>query len=701
MAKPATENIRNVALVGHNGTGKTTLTEAALFAAGAIKKKGTITEKNTVSDFDVDEREKGHSIETAVTHFDFAGKRINWLDCPGLPDFSAGAEQGMAAADLVLIAVNAANGVEVMTRKVWDMAQAMEKPRMFVVTRMDHERAKFDATVAQLKEVFGAAVTPVFIPIDAGVNFKGVVNLLSDISAAPADLQEEAKDAKASLTETAVAADDAVMERYLSDEKIAPEEIARCLTKGLLSGSIVPVVCVSAEKDLGVKELAQVIADQGPSPLQITYRLRKKVHEKPAAKDAEPEAEPAVKPVGFEEKVMTPTVDGPLYALVFKSKRDPFIGKLAYLRVFSGALPAGGTAKSSAAARPDRFAHFLEVQGKETHETDGVVCGEIIAVAKNENLNFNDTLSTDESGWYIAPIPIPLPMQALAVEAKNRNDEAKVAQRLKILAEGDPSFLMEVDPQTHELVIRGMGLTHLELMLNRLRKQQIEVLTKPPKIPYRSTITGTAEVAYAHKKQSGGAGQYGKCQIKVEPNIGHGFEFIDEIVGGVIPRQYIPSCEKGVVNKMAEGVWPGIPVVDVKVRLNDGKHHEVDSKDIAFQIAARECFKQAFEQAKPALIEPIVNLEVVVPGKFMGDITGHLSGHRGRISGMDQLGDMQVVKAQVPMSEVLNYSAELKAITGGEGFYTLEFSHYDFVPSSIAGPIIAAAKTKQVKEAEA
>ncbi len=685
MAKPASENIRNVALVGHNGTGKTTLTESVLFTAGAIKKKGTIAEKNTISDFDPDERDRGHSIETAVCHFDFAGKHINWLDCPGLPDFSAGAEEAMAACDTTLIAVNASSGIEVMTRKVWGMAVALEKPRMFVLTKMDHERAKFDVVVAQLKDVFGAAVTPVFMPIGSGADFKGVVNLLGDLSACPPELQEEAAAAKASLTETAVAADDAVMERYLSDEKISPEEISRCLVKGLLAGTVVPVLCVAADKDIGVKETLQVIAEEAPSPLQITFRLRKKA---------------ADQPTGFEEKVVAPTVDGQLYAQVFKSKRDPFIGKLSYLRIFSGALPSGGTAKSSAATKPDRFAHFLYAQGKDTKETDGLVCGEIVAIAKNENLNFNDTLSTDESGWVIPPIPIPVPMQALAVEAKNRNDEAKVAQRLKILAEGDPSFIMEVDSQTHELVIRGMGTTHLDLMLNRLKKQQIEVLTKPPKIPYRSTIGGVAEVSYTHKKQSGGAGQYGKCQIKIEPNLGNGFEFIDEIVGGVIPRQYIPSCEKGVINKMAEGVWPGIPIVDVRVRLNDGKHHEVDSKDIAFQIAARECMKEAFEKARPQLTEPIVNLEVVVPGKFMGDITGHLSGHRGRISGMDQLGDMQVVRAQVPMAEVQNYSAELKAITGGEGFYSLEFSHYDVVPSSIAAPIIAAAKTRQVKESE-
>jgi elongation factor G len=683
MSKIATENIRNVALVGHNGTGKTTLTEALLFLGGAIKKKGSVAEKNTVSDFDPDEKETGHSIETGITHFDYAGKRINLLDCPGLPDFAAGAEEGMAACETALIAVSAVAGVEVMTRKLWGMATALEKPKMFVITKMDHERARFDEVVEQLREVFGKAVAPLFLPVGVGKDFKGVINLLDDIHNCPPELEARAKDLHASLVETAVSADDAVMERYLSDEKISHEEIAHCFTKGLLNGAVVPVMCVSSEKDIGLKEMLNVIVEEAPTPLQEQFHLRRK---------------DATKIGGFEDKILQPSVDGPLYAQVFKSKRDAFVGKLSYLRVYSGSLPSGGMAKSSSALKPDKFAHFLDVQGKDTKEKDGAVCGEIVAVAKNENLNFNDTVTTDDAEWRFPPIPVPMPMQALAIEAKNRNDEAKVAQRLKALAEGDPTFVVEVDPQTHELVIRGMGITHLDLMLHRLKKQQIEVVTKPPKIPYRSTIGGTAEVAYTHKKQSGGAGQYGKVQLKIEPNLGNGFEFVDEIVGGVIPRQYIPSCEKGVLSKMAEGVWHGIPVVDVRVRLNDGKHHEVDSKDIAFQIAARYAFQEAFEKARPQLIEPIVNLEVVIPGKYMGDITGHLSGHRGRISGMDQLGDMQVVKAQVPASEVQNYSAELKAITGGEGFYTVEFSHYDIVPNNIAAPIVAAAKSRQVKE---
>jgi elongation factor G len=686
MARVATENIRNVALVGHNGTGKTSLTEAMLFAAGVLHKKGSIAQKNTVSDSEPDERERLHSIETGIVHFDFAGKRVNLLDCPGLPDFAAGAEEGMAACELALIAVSAVNGVEVMTRKLWGMATVLEKPKMFVITKMDHERAKFDETVAQLREVFGKPVAPLFLPIGQGKTFSGVVHLLDDIHDCPPELEDRAKELHSQLVEAVVTADEKMMERYLNDEHFTHEELAHTLTKGLLDGIVVPVLCVSAEKDVGVKDLLQELTEEAPTPLQEHYKLRRAVPGKPGE---------------YEEKLLYPSTDGPLYAQVFKSKRDSFVGKINYIRVYSGSLAFGGMAKVSSAAKPDKFQHFHDVQGKDHKERHSeICCGEIVAVTKNEHLHFGDTISNDESGWEFVPIPMPAPMQTLAIEAKNKNDEAKIGQKLRQMAEGDPTFVVEVDPQTHELVIHGMGQLHLELMLHRLKAQHLEVITHPPKIPYRSTVSIPAEASYTHKKQSGGAGQYGKVQIRIEPNLGKGFEFVDEIVGGVIPRQFIPSCEKGVQAKMGHGVWPGIPVVDVRVRLNDGKYHDVDSKDIAFQIAAREAFKIAFDLAKPQLIEPVVNLEVVVPGDAMGDVTGHISSRRGRVMGMDQLGDMQVVKAQIPAAEVQNYQAELKAMSRGEGFYHFEFSHYDIVPPNIAAPVIAAAKARQVKDAD-
>lgn len=671
-------DIRNFALVGHNWTGKTTLAESLLFKAGAIKRKGTIAEKNTVSDFDADEKERGGSIEAAVMHLDHKGKRINLIDCPGAPDFVAGPITGMAAADCILLTVNAATGVEVMTRKLWGMAEARNKPRIIVLTKMDNDQAKFDEVLASLKEIFGASVTPLFIPVGVGPAFKGVVNLLHDIAGAPAEVAEQAKDLAGNLVETIVSADEKLMERYLNDEKIPPEEISECFTKGLMSGTFTPVLCCAAEKDLGVEDILDVLIEDTPSPADIRVKMSRK------GKDG-----------AFEEQELEPKADGPLFAQVFKSKRDPFIGKLSYVRVYSGTLKSGESAFSSGGSKAEKFAQLLTVQGKDTKETPSVSAGDIFAIAKHEHLNAGDTITSADEGWVIEKPPFPVPMSALAVTAKNRNEEGKVSEQLRHLAENDPTFKVDVDPETHELVIHGTGQLHLDLQLGHLKKIGIQVDTKPPKIPYRSTIAGKAEIRYRHKKQTGGSGQFGEVNILIEGNPGKGYEFLDEIVGGVIPNNLIPSVDKGIVKKMAEGVWPGIQVVDVKVHLNDGKYHPVDSKDIAFQIAGREAFKQAFLKAKPVLIEPVVHLEVVIPSKYMGDITGHLSGHRGRISGMDQMGDMQVVKAQVPASELQNYSAELKAMTGGEGFYSMEFSHYDAVPTNVANPVIEAAMKRQ------
>lgn len=677
---PSVDN-RNLVLVGHNASGKTLLSEALLAKAGAIKRRGSIAEKSTVSDYDPDEKERGNSLDASCLNLTHKDRRINLIDTPGMPDFIAGVMEGLAAVECALLTVNAATGIEVMTRKIWGLIEARSLPRMIVVTKMDHERAKFDDTVKQLREIFGASVTPLFLPIGEGAGFKGVVNLLTGAASAPAEVADRAKDLSAKLIESIVSADDALMERYLGDEKISPEEIAGCFAKGLVSGVLTPVLCVSAEKDVGVAEVLDALAELTPGPTTVVRKLSRKVKDE------------------VETRELEQKPDGPLYALVFKSKRDPFVGKIAYLRIFSGTLNAGAQAKSSSAARPDKFAHFLAVQGKETKEVEVASVGDIIAVARNENLNCGDTVSTEE-GWLLDAPTFPTPMFAVAVSAKNRNDEAKISGQLRALAEGDPTFQVEVDPETKELVIRGIGNVHMDLMLTRLKRSGIEVNTRPPKIPYRSTINGRAEVRYRHKKQSGGAGQFGEVQILVEPNPGKGYEFVDEIVGGVIPNNLIPSVDKGIQKKLAEGVWPGILVVDVLVRLNDGKSHPVDSKDIAFQIAGRSAFREAFLKAKPALIEPIVNLEVVTPAKYMGDITGHLSGRRGRISGMDQLGDMQVVKAQIPLSEVQNYSGDLKSMTGGEGFYTMEFSHYDTVPAGTAQPIIAAAMSRQVAEEE-
>jgi elongation factor G len=683
VAALSSEAIRNVCLVGHIGTGKTSLAEALLFKAGAIKRRSTIAEKNTVSDFDPEEKERGMSLDAALMHCAYAEKHLNIIDCPGFADFIAGAVQGLAATETTVLTVNAVAGVEVLTRKLWSMSEGRGLARILALTRMDDPRAKFTEHVETLKELFGPAVTPLFLPIGVGESFKGVYNLLSE-QAPPPEIAEQADALRKALLETAVSSDDALMERYLMDEKLTPEEISGCFAKALKSGALVPLVCVSAEKDVGVKEFLDVLAHLTPSP----SAARPKMY---AAKDGR-----------REETELEPKADGPFYAQAIKTKRDQFIGKLTWIRIWSGGITLPAPVRLAAGSRPERLSVFLRIQGKEATETTEAVCGDILALSKIETLSFSDTLTTAlDDPRLFNPLPFPIPMSALAVSAKSRNDEARISGQLRSLCDSDPTFIAEVDAQTKELVIRGLGQTHLDIMLGRLRKNGIEVNTKIPNIAYRSTIAGVAEIRYRHKKQSGGSGQFGECQIKIEPmDRGGGFEFLDEIFGGSIPSQYIPSVEKGIVKKMTEGVWPGIPVVDVRVRLNDGKHHEVDSKDIAFQIAGREAFKEAFNKAKPTILEPIVNLEVVFPGKYMGDIAGHLSSKRGRISGSDTLGDMQVMRAQAPASEVQGYAGELKSITGGEGFYSIEFSHYDPVPPNLAQPIILAAMKRERKEEE-
>ncbi len=683
MPKYSASNIRNVALVGHGGSGKTTLLEAMLFKAGAIKRMGSIADKNTVSDFDPEEKERGISIELSLARAEVGGKLINFLDAPGYADFVAGAIQALSAADTAIITVNAARGVEVMTRHCWDLAREAGTARILAVTRMDAEHAHFFDIVGDLRKIFGTECVPLILPVGQGGTFSGTVNLLAPPAPPPSEVAGRIEEFRGPLVETIVSSDDGLMERYLAEEKISSEELRAALAKALLAGTVVPIVAVSGEKCIGVAEILDLIAECCPGADARKRKVFCKIGEK------------------VEEKEIQADPNGPFYAQVFKVKRDPYVGKLCFFRVYGGALATGAQARPAGATRNERFANLFAAQGKEQLEMADIGPGDIAAVGKIDSIGLGDTITTDDGQWEFRRPTFPAPMVSLAVEPKSRNDEAKVSTALKNLAEGDPTFTVTQERQTKELVIRGMGQMHLEIMLARLKKSGVEVLTRTPKIPYLETVTGTSDVRYRHKKQTGGAGQFGECAIKLEPGArGSGFTFVDEIVGGAIPNQFIPSVEKGIRNKMEEGVLAGYPVVDVIVRLYDGKSHPVDSKDIAFQIAGREAFKEAFVKAKPVLLEPIVNMEIVAPAQYMGDITGNISGRRGRVSGMDVLGDMQVVKAQVPLAEVMNYSTELRALTGGEGYFSMEFSHYEIVPPHVQQNIVAAAKKSQEEEKE-
>ncbi|MHC5058040.1 MAG: elongation factor G [Planctomycetota bacterium] len=667
------KDIRTVALVGHSGSGKTMLAEAMLLAGGVINELGSVEKGTTVSDSSPEEKEAGRSVNLGTLYTPWKGRHVNVLDAPGYADFAGMALSALSAADLALVTVNANAGLEVTTRKMWDAAGEAGCPRGFIITRLDGDNAKFDEVLESLKSTFGASCAPVTIPKGVGKAFEGVESLVNP----DGELSGDADAMRQSLMESAISSDEELMEKYLSDEEIPTESLAKAMREAVVSGDLVPVLSVVAPKGAGVDALLDFVADYAPTPSEARPDLA-------AAEGDEEEGE------AEREEKLTPADGGPFVARIFKVLSDDYVGKVSVFRVYQGSLKAGATVHV-----PDvtsaKVAKLYRFQGKDQTEVATAVAGDVVATAKIEELAFGMTLLDAPSGPALAPPRIPKPMIERAVEPKSRGDEGKISSALRRLADEDPTFEWRQDPQTHETVVAGLGDRQLKIMFDRMKRRfQLEITTRPPKIAYRETITGSAEVKYRHKKQTGGAGQFAEVSIKASPNErGAGYEFVDDIFGGAIDQQFRPSVDKGIRATMAEGILAGFPVVDVKVSLFDGKTHPVDSKDIAFQIAGREAIKEAVGKAKPVLLEPIVTMEIVVPSRFMGDITGDISGRRGRIQGMDSLGDMQVVKAQVPAAEVQTYGSELQSLTGGEGYFTMEFSHYDVVPSNVAQQVIA------------
>ena len=676
MAKYKTEDIRNFALVGHGSTGKTVLAEALLLSAGATKRLGSVDDGTSLFDFEADEKERKGSIDMSTAHCSCDGRHLNILDTPGYLDFIGEALGALNAVETALICVDAAKGVEVSTRKHWDYAGGLGLARAFVVTKADQDYAKTDEIITQLQEIFGSSLALAVMADAEGPAISKVTDLL-----AGKDLPEGGDDLRSKLMEAVVSSDDALLERYLGDEEIKPEELAAAYGQALIDGAVVPVFVTAAKRDVGVKELLDWLTRFAPSPLAAKIKVIKE-------KDAEPEP--------LEIKT-----DGKMVARAFKIKSDDYVGKLSFFRVYSGSAKTPLQLTVAGSNRPERVTGFLRPMGKEQSDEGEAICGDILAVAKVESIAFGDTLSDGPAAQVERP-NVPVPMVQVAVTPKSRGDEQKIIGALRKLADEDATFSVQRNEQTKEMVVSGMGQLHLDIKLARLiSRYKVGVVSKPPKVPYRETISQAAmNVEYTHKKQTGGAGQFARVFVNMLPAArDEGYEFVDKIFGGSIDQSFRPSVDKGIQSKSTEGVLAGYPVVDFKVELIDGKTHPVDSKDIAFQIAGQEVFKKAFSLAKPVLIEPIVNMEVVVPAKFMGDITGDISGRRGRVLGMDSVGDMQVVKAQVPLAEVQQYSTELRGLTGGEGYYSVEFSHYDVVPGNIAQQVIAAAaKAKQGKE---
>jgi len=671
------KDIRNLALVGHGASGKTTLVDCILLKAKVASRQGSVDDGTSLSDFDEVEKEKQFSIDTSIFNVERGGKRLNILDAPGYPDFSGAAIAALEAVETAVVVVSAPAGVEINARKMWDQATRRGLARAVVINKMDGENIEYEALMASVGDAFGSGCVCVNVPVGSGAEFSGVVGVMDEDASGDGCVVDPA-DARERLMDAIVETDDSLMERYLEGEALSPEEITAALQKALASGALVPVLHTSARKGIGVEELMDFMAMAAPSPVDGKVRT--------------------VPGTGEEDEPVEIECDagGALVAQIFKVMTDPFVGKLTFFRVLRGKVTVDGALYNARADSASRPAQLVKVQGAKQEQVGEVAAGDIGAVSKIEDSRVGDTFSDRKTIVACEPIKFPQPMVSLAVEPKSRGDEGRISTAMGKIADEDPTFRTNRDAQTHEMVISGLSSLHLDIILLRLaRRFQVEVVTKDPKIAYRETILGKSESRYRHKKQTGGRGQFAEVAIRVAPTErGAGFQFHDEIVGGSIPNNYIPAVEKGIRQTMERGVIAGYLVVDVGVHCWDGKFHDVDSSEAAFKLAASRAFQDAFKAAKPALLEPIVTIEVTANPDSMGDITGDLNGRRGRIQGMESVGGMQVIKAQVPMSEITHYATELRSMTGGTASYTMEFSHYDVVPAHEQQKIVAAVKVK-------
>ena len=675
MADYTTAQIRNLAVVGHGAVGKTTLVEQMLFKAGRTSRLGSVDEKTSNLDFEAQERARGMSINSAIAHLDAHGAHLNVLDAPGALDFVSDAISALPAVETALITIAAPAGIELNTRKMWKLAGEIGRARAIVITRMDGENIlDHPGTLAKIQELFGSECVPINLPIGVGADFTGVVSVLSPPDDAPDGVIGDVEEARGNLMETIVESDEELMERYLEDEAISPEEITKALRAAIAAGSVVPVFHCSGRSGAGIDELVEALAAFAPSPADLPLPEAKT----PDGETVELQADP----------------DAPLVAQVFKSVTDPFVGKLSFFRVYSGTLKSDSSVRNSETGKNERVGHVLRPFGKETENADGAIAGDIGALSKVEAVQMGDTLCAADRPVILPRIAYPTPMVSLAIMPRSRGDEQKIGQSVAKLCNEDPTFTCSRDAQTHEMVVTGMSQLHVDVMIARLKDRfEVEVDTKEPKIPYKETITASSESKYRHKKQTGGRGQFAEVWIKLEPlERGEGFEFVDEIVGGSIPSQYIPAVEKGVREQMAKGILAGCEVQDVRVRCYFGKFHPVDSSEQAFKTAAAMAFTEGFMASRPVLLEPVVEIHVTVPAQFMGDITGDLSSRRGRILGMESDGDLQTISAEVALAEVVRYATELSSMTGGVGSYTMEFKKSDIVPQNVAQNVIAAAK---------
>jgi elongation factor G len=680
MPTYTTGDIRNVLLCGHGGCGKTTLVDAMLHASGTTTRKGSVLDGSSFSDFEKEEKEHKHSIYSSVLHCDHLGKRINIIDTPGSPDLTGQGLMCLAAVETVAVVVSAVAGIEVVTRRMMEAAKEQNLPRAVIINKIDSPEIDLEGLVKRIQDTFGSECLPINLPSGKG---KAVVECLLN-SSGEADF-DTVRRCHAAMLDQIVEMDENLMEKYLGGEEPDFAALHAPFEKAMDEGHVVPILFCDAKTGVGVPGLLDAIAKHFPSPEEGNLR-------------------PFVFGEGADEKAFpyTEDVKRPLLAHVFKVTTDPFVGKLAVFRIHQGKCTGQSQVFIGHSKKPIKLGHIFHLQGKEHKEAQEIIAGDIGAVAKIEEIHTGDVLHDEHAldSVHLKKSAMPTPMFGLAITPKARGDEQKISGALSKLAEEDPTFKYHVDKQTHEMVINGMGELHLRLILEKLANRGLHVDTKPPKIAYRETILSKAEGHHRHKKQSGGAGQFGEVYLRIEPlDRSAGFEFVDEIFGGAIPGQYVPAIEKGVHDLLETGIIAGYPVQDVRVIVYDGKHHPVDSKEIAFRTAGKYAFKDAFLKAKPVLLEPIVNMEVTVPEANLGSITGDLSGKRGRIQGTDMVsGGMAMVKAQVPLSEVMQYQSQLKSVTGGQGSFAMELSHYEPVPPQVQQQLTSAYKPKVEEE---
>lgn len=690
MKTYSTEKIRNIGIVGHGGCGKTTLTESMLYTSGAIQRLGRVEDGTTTTDFDADEVKKQISINASLAPVEWQQHKLNLIDTPGYFDFVGEVISTLRVVDSALVVLCAVSGVEVGTEKAWAYANQYNLPRICFINKMDRENASFEKALDKAREMFGANVVPVLIPIGSQDTLKGVVDVLAgkaymakgdkDSTAAdvPADLKDQVEIYREQLMEIAAETDDELTLKYLEGEPLTDEEVRLGVQKAVQMGKLVPVLAGSSTKNVGVSQLMDFINFAAPAPSATIKALD-----------------------GDNDVEFPGTVNEPFRALVFKTMADPYVGKVSFFRVYSGKLNQDNQVINATKGKQERIGQIFLFRGKNQINVSEVVAGDIAAVAKLLDTSTGDTLGAKENRFKFKGIKFPSPMTYFAVEPKSKNDEEKVGSGLAKFLEEDPTFKVERNTETKQTLIYGMGEAHLEIIVSRLAKKfGVEVELSKPKIPYKETIRGSTKVEGKHKKQSGGRGQFGHVWIEFEPlPRGESFEFVDKIFGGAVPRNYIPAVEKGLIEAMEVGVLAGFPAVDIRATLYDGSYHNVDSSEMAFKIAASLAYKKGMADSKPVILEPIVNVEVRVPEAFMGDIMGDMNSRRGRIMGMDPQDDgTQVIKAQAPLAEMYKYPVDLRSMTQGRGEFTMAYSHYEEVPANIAEKIIEEAKREREEE---